>query len=183
MATIQLTPPTAEPVSLELAKQHLRVTHDAEDDLIQIYISAARDACENYINRPVSDGTAGSEYQTFSSSYCDIHVPYGSTITSIDVGQSDGTYTVITPDYTVSATGEVTFLDTSQLPDLELPDAVRVTYTPPVTPVPPALIGGMLLVIGHLYENREDSVIGASAVSLPRGAESLWFPYRVRLGV
>lgn len=34
-------------------------------------------------------------------------------------------------------------------------------------------ISAMLLIIGHLYENRETVVVGSSAVSVPTGAISL----------
>ena len=41
----------------------------------------------------------------------------------------------------------------------------------------------VLLTVGHLYMNREDTVIGVSAAELPHGARDLLQPYRVGLGV
>lgn len=41
----------------------------------------------------------------------------------------------------------------------------------------------MLLTLGHIYNNRDDVVIGATAVELPLGARSLLQPYRVGMGV
>lgn len=38
-------------VSLELAKQHLRVDHDVEDELIQAYIDSAEDQVNRYLDR------------------------------------------------------------------------------------------------------------------------------------
>jgi len=46
-----ITPPSVEPVSLELAKQHLRVDFPEDDRLIQMYIVAARQYAEKYTNR------------------------------------------------------------------------------------------------------------------------------------
>lgn len=43
--------PAAEPVSLTLAKSHLRVTLATDDALIGIYIQAARELVETYISR------------------------------------------------------------------------------------------------------------------------------------
>lgn len=41
----------------------------------------------------------------------------------------------------------------------------------------------MLLILGHLYANRENSVVGVSYQELPMGAHSLLWPYRIGLGV
>lgn len=41
----------------------------------------------------------------------------------------------------------------------------------------------MLLILGHLYANRENSVVGVSSQDLPMGAHSLLWPYRIGLGV
>ena len=49
-------------------------------------------------------------------------------------------------------------------------------------PLPRSLRAATLLVLGHLYENREDSVEKALA-SIPNGAEALMRPLRVRLGM
>jgi hypothetical protein len=41
---------------------------------------------------------------------------------------------------------------------------------------------GILLILGHLYANRED-VIAGTATDLPQGSRSLLAPYRVGMGV
>lgn len=41
----------------------------------------------------------------------------------------------------------------------------------------------VLLTVGHLYNNREDVVIGATVAELPQGAHDLLWPHRVGLGV
>lgn len=46
-----LTQPASEPVTLALAKAHLRIDHTAEDDLITSWIKAAREAAEKYTGR------------------------------------------------------------------------------------------------------------------------------------
>ena len=40
-----------------------------------------------------------------------------------------------------------------------------------------------LLILGHLYANREDVVVGAAAAELPLGSRALLTPYRVKMGV
>ncbi|QRX82247.1 head-tail connector protein [Glaciimonas sp. PAMC28666] len=42
---------------------------------------------------------------------------------------------------------------------------------------------GMLLILGHLYANREDVVVGASVSEVPHGSHALLMPYRAQLGV
>lgn len=48
-----------------------------------------------------------------------------------------------------------------------------------------AIKAAILLILGHLWRNREDVVTGqgAAAVQLPLGARTLLFPHRVGLGV
>jgi uncharacterized phiE125 gp8 family phage protein len=52
-----ITPPTVEPVSLDLAKQHCRVDFTDDDALFTLYISAAREYCEKFMNRSIFNQT------------------------------------------------------------------------------------------------------------------------------
>jgi uncharacterized phiE125 gp8 family phage protein len=52
-----ITLPAAEPVTLEVAKLHLRCDFDDEDILISALISAARDYCEQVIQRAIYNQT------------------------------------------------------------------------------------------------------------------------------
>ena len=57
MASKIVTEPDGEPISLELAKLHLRVTGDSEDELIQIYVRSARKWIEERTHRSMLDQT------------------------------------------------------------------------------------------------------------------------------
>lgn len=46
-----------------------------------------------------------------------------------------------------------------------------------------AILAAILLTTGHLYANREDVVVGVSAVEIPGGAKSLLRPHRIVNGV
>lgn len=47
----------------------------------------------------------------------------------------------------------------------------------------PSVKAACLLILGHLYANREAVVVGASTNELPLGSRSLLTPYRVGWGV
>lgn len=42
---------------------------------------------------------------------------------------------------------------------------------------------GVLLILGHLYANREDAVVGVSATELPMSSRYVLQPYRKCMGV
>lgn len=48
----------------------------------------------------------------------------------------------------------------------------------PPNPVPPALIEAIKLLVAHLYENREASLVGITSGELPFGLMDLITPYR-----
>ncbi|MFJ3487733.1 head-tail connector protein [Pseudomonas sp. NPDC090202] len=46
-----------------------------------------------------------------------------------------------------------------------------------------SITAACLLILGNLYANREDNVVGVSVAELPQGSRSLLSPFRVGLGV
>ncbi|MDZ7863379.1 head-tail connector protein [Acidovorax sp.] len=64
----------------------------------------------------------------------------------------------------------------------ELDAAAEVPPTEPVL-VNAAIKAAILLLVGHLFANREDVVTGTIASNLPMGSRVLLQPYRVGLGV
>ena len=49
--------------------------------------------------------------------------------------------------------------------------------------VNPAIQAALLLIVGHLYANREDVLAGVSVAQLPNGSQYLMQPYRIGMGV
>jgi len=47
----------------------------------------------------------------------------------------------------------------------------------------PAITAACLLKLGHLFANREEVVVGVTAVELPLASQYLLTPYRIRMGV
>jgi len=62
-------------------------------------------------------------------------------------------------------------------PDPCLP-ANPITTWPP-SPVPPSLLQAIRLLVAHLYENREASLVSITSQELPFGLMDLIAPYRV----
>lgn len=46
-----ITPPTTEPVTVDLARQHCRIDADYDDNLVAMYVTGARLEAEAYLNR------------------------------------------------------------------------------------------------------------------------------------
>jgi len=274
----QTSPPSYEPITLEEAKRHLRVTHNDDDTLIGALIAAARDKAQTIQDRQLVTATwvlkmdafpSGDEIrvplpplqsvtsitytdtdgvsQTMSSGDYDVDtasepgriaLSYGaswpSTRTEIDAvtvtyvaGYADQQQeTRITPlavevgdvfnilidgvvvaTYTAAAatvadvtaglvaamnvsgitdsdeTTHVKLLGTSGVPfevtvtttDAGGTDtqALSVTTVTRASGVPESTRAGILLIVGHLYENREDSIVGVSVAMLPKGSYDL----------
>ncbi len=101
------TPPSREPVSLALAKSHLRVDGADDDSLISGLISAARNWAEGYQNRAYLEQTWYLWLDDFpSEDYIEIPLPPLQSITSIKYYDTDGTEaTMDSGDYIVDVTG------------------------------------------------------------------------------
>lgn len=76
-----LTPPTseAEPVKLALLKAHVRVDGDAEDELLQLYASAARERVEAFTGRYLAPQTLELTFE-LGEAY---ELPAGATVVSV----------------------------------------------------------------------------------------------------
>lgn len=59
-----------------------------------------------------------------------------------------------------------------------LADRYPPTGSPAVSTVPAPLDHGVLLMVGHLYENREASVVGVSATPIPFGVSDIVADWR-----
>lgn len=59
------------------------------------------------------------------------------------------------------------------------PEAVRITFTAGFVTVPPELRAAITMQVGHLYENREASIVGVSAQVTPMGYDDLVEPFRI----
>jgi uncharacterized phiE125 gp8 family phage protein len=172
-----------EPVTLDVAKMHIRATGNADDVLIQTLCTVAREACEAATNRYLVEGPVTLRLDVFPAS--GIVIPVGVanvanvTIQYVDVNGDTQTlantaYRVLQRQHDVPAI--VPAFD-ADFPDTRCErDAVTVTFTCGAQTVAESLKAGMLLTIGYLYENREPKPVELNAINwLWNPAKVVWF--------
>ena len=179
------TAPASEPVSLAEAKTHLRVDSSAEDDLINSLISAARQWAEKYTNRSFITQT----WELYLDDlYECIELQYGAvqSVTSVKYYDTDNSLQTLSSDNydtdLISLPARITRAYNVTYPNTyNRTNAVIIEFTAgygDASDVPDSIKSAILLLVGHLYENRENVVWG-QVKSLPQGTEFLLNPYRV----
>lgn len=183
-----VTAPATEPVSLTEAKLHLREDGDDQDDLIELFIKAAREAVEKHTGRGLIDQTWDVYLDEFPDDDDPIEIALAPIIEVVDVFYTDSAGVEQT-----MAEGDDYLLDTVSRPArikavLAWPSAketmnavrarVRVGYldqsvSPAEADVPSRIKSAILLIVGNLFAHRETIVIGQSAVELPWAAKWL----------
>jgi uncharacterized phiE125 gp8 family phage protein len=201
MALKLITAPTVEPISLTEAKEHLRISHSDEDNIISLYIRAARQYVEGpygYLGRALVTQTWDLILDEFPDNEIKIPLPPLQAVSSVNYFDATGTeLTVSTDDYyvdTASDPGWIVPVDSWPTGVLDAVNSVRIRFVagyPVTADSPPSLTGnipfniraGMLLLIGNLFENREENVAGVVVNKLPFGAQMLFRSHRVLLGM
>lgn len=180
--------PVAEPVTLEEAKLHLRVTEADDDAYIDALITAARVTFEIETRRALATQTRVLRMDNFPPfAAIELPKPPLQSVTHIKYYDTNNSLQTYSTDYywvDIYATpGRVGLVSTvSGWPSTYAkPNAVEITYVAGYTTAPKTLKQGMLLLIGHYYANREDVVSGPGAAigQIPRGVEFLANLHRV----
>lgn len=177
-----VTPPATPPVSLEEAKLHLRVDHDDEDALITGYVAAATEWAEDFQQRSFVTRTYELVLPRFPSGGRVIRLPKppAQSVTSIAyLDRDEATVTFDAGGYMLlkAQHGEIHLRAEAWPRTAERGDAVTITYVAgygDAAAVPEVAKSAILLLTGHLYENRETVVVASGPpFSLPLGAQSL----------
>ena len=198
-----IIPPRQEPITLAQAAMHLRLdTYGSpaeypEQLLIEAQISAAREYCERYLGRALAPQTIEWAAHDFPH-YDYIELPFGPVLAveTILYYSSDVAEELPNTEFLVDTFCEPARIYTMQAatwPTLlaSRPGGVRIRYqagytlpsdSPDTLPLPFSLRAAILLVLGHLYANRENTTM-ETLQDIPLGARSLMDPYRLRLGM
>jgi uncharacterized phiE125 gp8 family phage protein len=181
------TAPAVEPLSLTEAKLYLKVDHTDEDTLITALVKAAREVAEHYTRRSFITTVWDASFDDFPSGSIDYFQLYGgpvASITSITYYNSAGTLVTLSSSVYLLDTGSdrVSLALNQSWPatDERLGGVVirySAGYGSTSASVPETIRTAMLLILGHLYENRQDVVTGTVS-RLPLGAEYLLDKYR-----
>jgi uncharacterized phiE125 gp8 family phage protein len=189
---LEVAPPMVEPISLDEAKGHLNIMHDDDDDLISRTIIAARRACERATLR---------SFVTTSWKYCMDRFPTCNggrivlprpnliAVSALSYLDTAGTRQTLGSSLYVASTARepavvIPAYGTTWPAAREFVESVQVSYTAgygaTADTVPADIKAAILLMIGHLYGNREAVVTGTIATELPMAVKALLSPYVVR---
>lgn len=160
-------PATLLPMPLSVAKAHLRVEDDYEDDLIQSLIAAAAEHCEQVMMRAIMDKEITVVYD--NGPVYKLPIVGVTSVTSAQ--DEDGNATTDFDLDEISNT--VTAGDNVKLS--------RIVYRAGAVDsqdVPKPIIQAMLLLIGHWYENRSSVHIGGITKAIEYSTEALLHSYR-----
>ena len=190
MALKLITAPSTEPVSLAEVKLHLRVDHTDEDTLITNLIKVAREMAEDATWRALMTQTWEMRLDTWPGMPLKLPKAPLQSIASIkylDENSIEGTVNTSIYDVdTFNEPGRIFFKKGQTWPSVNLYErgAVRIQFVcgwASAETVSYKIKAGMLLLIGHLYENREQVIIasGLTPVELPMGVHALFASEKV----
>ncbi len=185
--------PETEPITLEEAKNHLRVSSDDENTLITSIIKVAREIAENFTHRALASQTLEYIIDDFPEKVITLPMPPVESIESIKYKNSEGVeatwddskyiFLDSEPAKIVPAYGEY-FPSFTPYPI----GAVKIRYKAgyevesddPNIIIPEAIKQALLLLIGHYFENREILLErGHIPKTIPFSAEALLYSYKI----
>lgn len=172
--------PTTEPVSLDEAKDHLRVTHTDEDQLIDGLIKLAREDVESFVGRALVTQTWQWILDGWPVVLCVPRPPLQSVTSITYLDENGDSQTWASSKYQVDTSshpGRIIPVEGEVYPSLqgETLNRVTVTYVAgygAASTVPQTFKQAMKLLVAQYYVQREPELVGMtskrSLVSLDR---------------
>lgn len=183
--------PAGEPVTVAEVREHLRIDHTHEDRWLLAAIRTAREDVEGYTGRALLTQTLEWSLDGWPEEGA-LRLPRpplrsvswvrwtgtGGTVTTVDAA---AVYLVDA----VGSPGRIVPRPGVGWPAGELAGANGVVvryeagYGGKAGDVPARIRHAVLMMVGHLYENREATLVGGQVVELPMGVQRLLYPFRV----
>lgn len=183
--------PAKEPVTLDMAKAHIRVDGGEEDAYIEQILKTAREWCEDFQRRAYVTQTWRLTLDEFPAcGELELPRPPLASVTSITYLDTNGdSQTLATSVYAVDTDadpGRVYLKYNQTWPSTRaIQNAVTITYVAGYgaddSHVPAAMKQAILLLVGHWFENREDVVSGSLPKHIDMGVKALLWPNRVNV--
>lgn len=182
---------TVEPtdlfITLQEAKDHLRVEVTDDDSYISELIILARDHIETFVRRSLVTQTWEYALNEFPSGKIKLPMSPVQSVTDIKYIDAEGIeQTWANTEYDVFMNEMPGFVklgfDKTYPTIRNTQDAIKITYVTGYSRrelIPRAIIHAGLLLIGHFYERREQTQVGGTIVEIPYGIETLLFPHRM----
>lgn len=164
------------PITMDLARQHLRVgsaTHD--DTLIAAKLDMAVAVAEDLTGRFIQQRSVEVEATLPVVEHPTLRLPVPTTgverLTASREPLSDDQWQLHADDYTACLTFD------AFCGGMQISATLLVGYDE--ESLPPAIRAAVLLILGTLYDNESDALVGRSVSELPLTAEKLLLPWRV----
>ena len=173
------------PVTVDEVKTNSCIEGTADDNHIgQVIIPAATQWAENITNRAFIERTLIEKTDRFEYEH-EFRYPPLLSVDSITYIDNDGnSQTLATSIYDVdinSILGRITLAYGEAYPTTrQQVNAVTYTYKAGYSKVPTPIKSAILLLCGHLYENREQVTMGIEGKVLPMGAVELLGHYIIK---
>lgn len=155
-------------INIERALEHLRENDDAGNDVL-LKLESATDIAEQFLNRKVFESSGALQIARTNNSIL------------IANAQESYNQSIAVADLTTDYDYKKLLRDTVQINKTAAMREVRMIELGVV--INPSIEIGILMLLGHLYANREDIVVGFSVSEIPKSSEAWLSPYRIDLGV
>jgi uncharacterized phiE125 gp8 family phage protein len=187
----------AAAVALALAKQHLRVDTNDDDALITGYITAAVGHAERFMGRTLVDTTYDLVLDAFPKGRAALVLPMAPLIAldSVTIVDAEEDTETELDGIIVDSAGGRLIAPSSGWPTGTSEAGIRIRYragyltydgdaSPPATSgeIPGDIVAALLLYIGSLYQQREDSAPTAMT-TIPWSARQLLRMHRIERGM
>jgi uncharacterized phiE125 gp8 family phage protein len=175
----RIAAPTIRPVSLDEAKEHLRITGSVEDNVLAIYLDSAIAACENKLQTAIMS-TQFKLYARCFSTHISLYKKFVNEITSVNHYDADGDLqTIDSAEYELQTfrSPNVLYFNDFDIPSTDAREfPVEIIFkagATAATGVIPTIRNAVLIECADRYEHRHDQVLGTSVGMLNKTAETL----------